>query len=669
MLPISAPLTQYNDNAGQPLNLGYLYFGQVNDNPETAPITVYWDIAGTQPAAQPIRTIGGYASRNGTPANVYSSANYSLLVKKSNGVQVFYGKDSSQFDAAISLNNSFRGSNGASLIGWTQAGIGSILRNLQSKVREIETSVVDFGAIGDGVTDDTAAVQAAYNASSLRVKWPKPSSYYRINGTITFLAEHLHISEGPTSCLIVHEDDSTWAFECDPVLPLSPLGDIAREIQGGGMYGLDIRAVKPVRIGTPNFSNPPWFDYNSFEAFSAASPAVHGYEVHDCVFMPRLNYSDGYSYVAASPGFNTLTPPTVADLYSRGGPLFSHCYRIDVRHNTIKFFGQGVWLFGCDIGRVVSNRIANCLRWINVQGTQTAGFQCTVSHNDLLASYRWGGIFTRWVNHTTIGPQNYMENTGAITNSTINAQIVDTGVCTTIVGNRIDDYGSTMVSGPLIVFNGPAGTICTENRRADNRLGGAGNLSGLSADGSAWLPGASGLFCGWGLVQMFGNENSFPRILHPLVQSHLDENPLYWSPLNSKRDLSYRDVSGGGIAPYSFFQDSNSLWYLNTGGFQNALNLKPRQDQLTKGLNYIVKVRSKNIYPSAGPYTAFWIISWINSLGVKTDIFADSKPYANNTAILEITQSVSIPAVSDGYFSVYVDPASANLYSIEIVEA
>jgi hypothetical protein len=79
----------FTDVDGQPLEDGYIWIGTVNLPAQTNQISVYWDAGLTIPAAQPIRTLGGYPANNGTPARLYVNSDYSILVQNKLGSMVY----------------------------------------------------------------------------------------------------------------------------------------------------------------------------------------------------------------------------------------------------------------------------------------------------------------------------------------------------------------------------------------------------------------------------------------------------------------------------------------------------------------------------------------------------------------------------------------------------
>ena len=70
--------------------------------------------------------------------------------------------------------------------GFIQAGTGAVQRTVESKLQDV-VSVKDFGAVGDGVTDDTAAIQAAITAVGTSG-----------GGTVYFPAGQYNITSGLT---------------------------------------------------------------------------------------------------------------------------------------------------------------------------------------------------------------------------------------------------------------------------------------------------------------------------------------------------------------------------------------------------------------------------------------------------------------------------------------
>jgi hypothetical protein len=80
----------FTESNGQPLENGYIFVGVANLEPQSNPITIYWDKGLTQPAAQPVRTSGGYPINNGSPARLYANSDFSIRVMDRKGTQVYY---------------------------------------------------------------------------------------------------------------------------------------------------------------------------------------------------------------------------------------------------------------------------------------------------------------------------------------------------------------------------------------------------------------------------------------------------------------------------------------------------------------------------------------------------------------------------------------------------
>ena len=88
----------------------------------------------------------------------------------------------SQFDAAVSSFVNATGNNAASIF-YDPAGSGAQQTTVQSKLRET-ISVKDFGAVGDGITDDTAAFVNAWAASNPQSVFV-PKGAYLVTGSIS----------------------------------------------------------------------------------------------------------------------------------------------------------------------------------------------------------------------------------------------------------------------------------------------------------------------------------------------------------------------------------------------------------------------------------------------------------------------------------------------------
>lgn len=145
---------KFFDNNGRPLAGGKVYTYAAGT---TTPKVTYQDSAGTVPHENPI-TLDSKGE-----ATIYWDGAYKVDVKTSTGVSISgYPVDNYKSDPAGIWNvfGTLLAAAGSSLIGFLQAGTGAVLRTIQDKLRPV-VDVEDFGAVGDGATDDTTAFSRA----------------------------------------------------------------------------------------------------------------------------------------------------------------------------------------------------------------------------------------------------------------------------------------------------------------------------------------------------------------------------------------------------------------------------------------------------------------------------------------------------------------------------
>lgn len=156
---------------GSGLNNGHLYIGVAGADPQTSPQAVYYDAEGTIPASQPLDIQGGYVWRSGAPTRVYTASPYSMRVRDRLDVQVWYNPSVTSAPTVYIFN------------------------------------VKDFGAKGDGITDDTAAIQATVTAAGQGGTVYAPSGNYLLTATINLLTNQTIQGAGVNSTVFQRYND------------------------------------------------------------------------------------------------------------------------------------------------------------------------------------------------------------------------------------------------------------------------------------------------------------------------------------------------------------------------------------------------------------------------------------------------------------------------------
>lgn len=196
---------QFFDDNGDPLAGGKIYTYAAGT---TTPLTTYTARDGITPNANPI--ILDAAGR--TPQQIWSTEGllYKYVLTTSTDVLVRSYDNIGGSVVASDLGQDLAAANGSSLVGLTgfkgqvgtvqdiagnsgsdylgflQSGTSAVARSVQDKLRNV-VYIDDFAPVGDGVADDRAAIQAAYDATPVNgtLVFPQAKTY-RINSKLIF---------------------------------------------------------------------------------------------------------------------------------------------------------------------------------------------------------------------------------------------------------------------------------------------------------------------------------------------------------------------------------------------------------------------------------------------------------------------------------------------------
>lgn len=177
---------------------------------------------------------------------------------------------------------------GTLLLAWKAAGVGAVIRTLWARLNDLPVSVKDFGAVGDGVENDAAALQAAFSSGAKAIMLPFAT--YRITAGVSIPDGVLIEGNGSTI-------NSTMAGASINAIALGS-GCVVRNLKlvgpGGAAYvaenngfsckGTNNSPAAPTYVTAPVFENVEVSGYGAYGirlqyCIGSENPNVY---VHDC---------------------------------------------------------------------------------------------------------------------------------------------------------------------------------------------------------------------------------------------------------------------------------------------------------------------------------------------------------------------------------------------------
>jgi hypothetical protein len=139
-------------------------------------------------------------------------------------------------------------------VNYDQGGTGSVATTVEAKLQEI-VSVKDFGATGDGTTDDSSAIQAASNAAATAgLPLDFPGGTYVIDTEVTLSSNSVWVAK-PGTATITKSDGGTHDIISGTSvndLTIYGLSFDGKRRNGGGVTGISLLLNTCLRVKISN---------------------------------------------------------------------------------------------------------------------------------------------------------------------------------------------------------------------------------------------------------------------------------------------------------------------------------------------------------------------------------------------------------------------------------
>jgi hypothetical protein len=208
--PFAGAGAQFFDNNGNVLTGGKIFSYAAGT---TTPLQTYTNAAGVTQHTNPI-ILNAAGRVPGGEIWILESSDYKFVLKDSNDVLIATYDNINSLYVGSDLANTTDPAKGDALVGFRQSNaagnlVNAIGRTVHQKFQE-SVSVKDFGAVGDGVTNDSVAFQAAmtFLASQDDASLYIPSGVYRLTtrASATFSAGSYSIYGDGASSIIVGDN-------------------------------------------------------------------------------------------------------------------------------------------------------------------------------------------------------------------------------------------------------------------------------------------------------------------------------------------------------------------------------------------------------------------------------------------------------------------------------